>query len=142
MSRRGKIHTRLLKTTSKIKELKLKEELVRIERDLQESYRRKSTEDEANAVKAIKRNSKYFFLYAKKFNKVKAKVGPLLNNANQYVADSPRANPLFSIQLWNMFHRTNAEMPRTNNHIEGWHLRFQGNMSFFAPYFLEIPRCP
>ena len=82
MRRRGKIHTRLLETTSKIKELKLKEDLVRIERDLQESYRRKSTEDEANAVKAIKRNSKYFFSYAKKFNKVKAKVGPWLNNAN------------------------------------------------------------
>ena len=40
--------------------------------------------------------------------------------------NAPRANPIFSIAMWNMFHRTHQEMPRTNNNIEGWHRRFQG----------------
>jgi hypothetical protein len=39
--------------------------------------------------------------------------------------NAPRAPPLFGIEIWNMFHRTHQEMPRTNNHIEGWHRRFQ-----------------
>ena len=27
--------------------------------------------------------------------------------------------PLFSIEMWNILHRANQEMPRSNNHIEG-----------------------
>ena len=74
------------------------------------SHRRKSTEDEANAVKAMKRNSKYFFSYAKKFNKVKAKVGPLLNNANQYVADSKEMADLLQDQYQSVFNTPREEM--------------------------------
>ena len=28
---------------------------------------------------------------------------------------------LFSLDLWNMLHRTFDELPRTNNHVERWH---------------------
>jgi len=55
--------------------------------------------------------------------------------------NAPRAIPLFSIQKWNMFHRTHEEMPRTNNHIEGWHRRFQTLCSSSHPTlwkFLEL----
>ena len=103
MRRCRNIHTRLLKTTSEIKELKLKDELVRIERDLQESYRNRSVEEEVKAVKSIKRNSKYFFSYAKKFSKVNAKVGPLLNNDNEYVADSKEMVDLLQDQYQSVF---------------------------------------
>ena len=40
-----------------------------------------------------------------------------------------------------MFHRTHQEMPRTNNHIKGWHRRFQGLCSCHHPgcwKFVEI----
>lgn len=32
-----------------------------------------------------------------------------------------RRNPRFAIQFWNQADRTNADLPRTNNHIEGYH---------------------
>ena len=37
----------------------------------------------------------------------------------RYRRNAPRAVPMFQIGMWNMFHRTHQEMPRTNNHIEG-----------------------
>ena len=40
--------------------------------------------------------------------------------------------------MWNMFHRTNLEMPRTNNHIEGWHRRFQGLCMSYHPAFWKF----
>ena len=46
--------------------------------------------------------------------------------------------PCFPYSYGIMFHRTHAEMPRTNNHIEGWHRRFQGNMSFSHPTFWKF----
>ena len=33
--------------------------------------------------------------------------------------NAPRRAPLFAIELWNMFHRTDDELPRTNNSVEG-----------------------
>ena len=55
--------------------------------------------------------------------------------------NAPRRQPMFSIELWNMFHRTQDELPRTNNNIEGWHRRFQSNVSAPHPViwkFLDI----
>ena len=40
----------------------------------------------------------------------------------------PQRAPLFSISLWNMFHRTFDELPRTTNHIDGWHRNFQATI--------------
>ena len=40
----------------------------------------------------------------------------------------PRANPLFPIAIWNMVDRTEDDLPRTNNNIEGWHHRFNLNV--------------
>ena len=40
------------------------------------------------AIKAIKQNFKYFFSYAKKFSKIKSKVGPLLRDNGDYTSDS------------------------------------------------------
>ena len=37
----------------------------------------------------------------------------------------PRDIPMFPVQIWNMYDRTVAQLPRTNNNIEGWHRRFQ-----------------
>jgi len=32
-----------------------------------------------------------------------------------------RKKPLYPIEDWNVYHRTRANMPRTNNAVEGWH---------------------
>ena len=60
MRERGQIQTRL-KATNKIKTRKLKYQLIRIERELKNSYRKKSENDEKKTIKAIKKNVKYFF---------------------------------------------------------------------------------
>ena len=39
--------------------------------------------------------------------------------AGQFRWNAARRPPVFPINLWNMFHRTDAELPRTNNSIEG-----------------------
>ena len=35
-----------------------------------------------------------------------------------------RAQPKFPIGLWNVVSRTEMDLPRTNNNVEGWHNRF------------------
>ena len=49
-----------------------------------------------------------------------------------------RNNPIFSIELWNVFHCTDAELPRTNNNVEGWYLSFQGHLSSCHPSFWKF----
>ena len=37
------------------------------------------------------------------------------------------------MNVWNMHARTQDELPRTNNHIEGWNRRFSGNCDCLHP---------
>ena len=43
--------------------------------------------------------------------------------------NGPRGVPLFTVQ---------QEMPRTNNHIEGWHRKFQGICASYHPKFWKF----
>lgn len=52
--------------------------------------------------------------------------------------NAPRRPPTFAIELWNMFHRSDAELPRTNNAVEGWHRCFQANVSACHPIFWKF----
>ena len=52
--------------------------------------------------------------------------------------NEPRRIPLFPIDVWNMFNRTDQELPRTNNSIEGWHRSFQGHLSACHPNFWKF----
>ena len=49
--------------------------------------------------------------------------------------NAPRRPPLFPIDLWDMFHRTDNELPRPNNSVEGWHRSFQVHLSSCHPVF-------
>ena len=109
MRKRGKIQTRLKATTNKIKTLKLKDQLIRIERELQNSYKKKSENDEKNAIKAIKNNAKYFFSYAKKFSKIKAKIGPLLDKDQEYISDSKEMADILQVQYKSVFSEPRGE---------------------------------
>ena len=53
----------------------------------------------------------------------------------RYRRNAERRRPLFALNLWNIFHRTFDELPRTNNHVEGWHRRFQAQVSSCHPSF-------
>ena len=64
---------------------------------------------------------------------------------NHYIGrfrrNAPRRPPLFSLNIWKMFRRTQYELPRTNNSIEGCHGAFQANVSACHPTiyrFLDI----
>ena len=37
----------------------------------------------------------------------------------------PRDIPMFPMEIWNMFGSTVGQLPKTNNHVEEWHKRFQ-----------------
>ena len=53
----------------------------------------------------------------------------------RYRRNAPRRQPLFAIDMWNMYHRTDEELPRTNNSVEGWHRSFQRHVSACHPNF-------
>ena len=57
------------------------------------------------------------------------------NYIGQFRRNAPRRAPLFPINLWNMFHRTFDELPRTTNCIEGWHRSFQATVAACNPKF-------
>ena len=45
---------------------------------------------------------------------------------------------MYAIEVWNMFHRTDDELPRTNNSVEGWHRSFQCSLSACHPTFWKF----
>ena len=57
------------------------------------------------------------------------------NYVGRFRRNAPRRPPLFALDLWNMFHRTDDELPRTNNSVEGWHRSFQAHVSSCHPVF-------
>ena len=44
-----------------------------------------------------------------------------------------RREPTFSIPLWNMYVRTNDQLNRTNNSVEGWHHSFVSFAGCYHP---------
>ncbi|CAF5025300.1 unnamed protein product, partial [Rotaria magnacalcarata] len=44
-----------------------------------------------------------------------------------------RKKPLFTIELWNVYDRTVANLPRSNNSIEGWHNAFTKCVAIVHP---------
>ena len=56
---------------------------------------------------------------------------------------SKRRPPLFSKTIWNVKQRLESGLPKTNNHIEGWHRRIQSSVGESHPTlwkFLSIIR--
>ena len=52
--------------------------------------------------------------------------------------NAARATPNLPVQMWNMFHQTHEGLPRTNNHIEGWHRKFQRIFMCYHPTFWKF----
>ena len=86
MRRRGKVNKKLANPVTHVQKTKLTAELIDIEKELQQSHRSENLEMEHKAVSAIKKNSKYFFSYARKFSKITVGIGPLFNAANEIVS--------------------------------------------------------
>ena len=77
MTRRRRVNQRLLQVKSEAIKLKLKKELIEIEKKLQSSYSSSRQYKEIQAIQSIKKNSKFFYSFAKQFSKLSSPVGPL-----------------------------------------------------------------
>ena len=58
--------------------------------------------------------------------------------ASRFRRNAARRPPAFPIKLWNVFQRTDAELPRTNNSTEGWHRSFNAQVSSYHPTFWKF----
>ena len=56
----------------------------------------------------------------------------------RFRVNAQRGIPIFPIDFWNMFQRTDHELPRTNNAVEGWHRGFQAHISACHPVFWKF----
>ena len=103
MRRRRKVTTHLAKNLSPVQKSKLINELIEIERKLQDSFTSSEHHQEAKAIEAIKHNPKYFFSYVKKFSKMKTVIGPLKNTNSEYVSDSKDMANVLAKQYTSVF---------------------------------------
>ena len=83
--------------------MKIYKELLEIEKDLQKSFKESKNYLETKAVDAIKKNSKYFFSYAKKKSKIKSKIGPLLNLTGNLTQKNKEMAEILSQQYVKVF---------------------------------------
>ena len=103
MRRRCKVNKQLGSDIPETRRRKLTAESQDIERKLQDSYRCEKSEMEHRAVTAIKKNSKYFFSYAKKFSTLSAGIGPLIDSAQRLISCPSRMADMLSKQYTSVF---------------------------------------
>ena len=60
------------------------------------------------------------------------------NYIGQFRHNASGRRPTFNIETWIMFHRTDNELPRTNNVVEGWHRGFQTHARTYHPSFWKF----
>ena len=110
MRRRRRINMQLRKTTAESRRLKLKTEAREVEKKLQNSYRCSRAAQEHKAVGAIKKNSKYFFTYARKFSAVKSVIGPLIDKANNIITSPMKMADILSAQYSSVYSKPKEPM--------------------------------
>ena len=111
MRRRSRINKRLVYITSTATKDRLHSELLDIEIKLQKSRKKSKFIQENNAISNIKSNPKYFYSYAKRFSKTYNKIGPLKDNAGNYVYDNVKMANLFADQYKSVFTKSNEKLP-------------------------------
>ena len=60
------------------------------------------------------------------------------NYVGRFRVNAAGGIPTFPIDFCYMFHRTDGELPRTNNAVEGWHRGFQAHVSACHPVFWKF----
>ena len=119
MRRRNKIKKQLTKKkVTTRRRTKLKHELVEIELSLKTDYCKERTEQENLAVSAIRKNSKHFYAYAKKFSKVRQGIGPLTGPNSEPVSCPKKMADILSKQyasVWTSPSRTQPDPTKTPN---------------------------
>ena len=105
MRKRRRLKAQLIKANTEARRCSITKNLIEIEIKIQDSLKSQSEFEEKKAVDSIKRNSKYFFAYAKKFSKVKIGIGPLKDVANQIIYCPKKMAEILSEQYQSVFSR-------------------------------------
>ena len=111
MRKRRRINVQLRKTTTEARRNKLKQEARKVEKELTKSYQQSQQECENKAVNSIKRNSKYFFSYAKKFSSIKSGIGPFVDAAKDLVTNPFKMAKMLSEQYNSVYSTPKEPMP-------------------------------
>ena len=117
MRRRSKVNKQLASSISEARRTKLIAETCVIEKKLQESYRNEKTEMERRAVGAIKKNSKYFFSYAKKFSTLSSSIGPLLDSASKLISCPKQMAEMLADQYTSVFSTPKEDIHKAEDHF-------------------------
>ena len=112
MRKRRRINVQLRKTTSEARRKKLKAEARQVEKELIKSYQQSQRECEAKAVNSIKRNSKYFFSYAKKFSSVKTGIGPFIDATKDLVTNPIKMAKMLAEQYSRAYSTPKEPLPK------------------------------
>ena len=124
MRRRGRITKRLTTLTSPSQRDKLRSELIQIEKSLQKSRKASKTYQERKAINAIKKNSKYFFTYAKKYTTTKNNIGPLRNHNKKFIYENKEMAEILAQQYFSVYNKPDSTLPPA-------HILFPGNETIF-----------
>ena len=110
MDCRRRINKRLIRLTSPSNIMALRSELIEIEKKLQKSYQSSRESSEARAVKNIKKNSKFFYAFAKRYSKVASNIGPL-KKGNEIVADNKEMADILAEQFASVYSLPKENLP-------------------------------
>ena len=103
MRRRTKINKQLAANPSDNKRQKLVSESIEIEKRLQVSYKNERSAAEHHAVASIKKNSKYFYSYVRKYSRVFTGIGPLFDAADNIISCSTKMAEMLAEQYRSVF---------------------------------------
>ena len=87
MKQRKKIINQISKASRTEFKADLQDKIVEIEKKLLLSFSNEEINEENKAIAIIKSNSKYFFSYAKKKQKTKAKIGPIVRDSGDLITE-------------------------------------------------------
>ena len=137
MRRRFKINKRLLHLTSPKMREKLRSELISIEVELQQSRKKSKLHQEQKAINSIKKNSKYFFSYAKKFAKTTSTIGPLKDRNGNFIYDNLGIANLLADQYMSVFNKPTINCPDKQMLFPDLSDMPFGNINFTEKDFIE-----
>jgi len=103
MAKKRRLQKQHQRITSPTTKTRIWKELVQIEKSLHKSRKSSKTHAEKQAIKAIKKNPKYFFAYAKKFSKTSNRIGPLKDKDGNWVHNTQHIAELLSDQFKSVF---------------------------------------
>ena len=81
------------------KRVKIEKEIYEIDKFIKDSFAHDLKVEEEKAIKAIKKNNKFFYSYAKKKSKTKVTIGPFMDNNNRVINDPHTMGDMLKTQL-------------------------------------------